>query len=122
MAQEFCLAGADFEPLGAFKQLHQRLVSVDLQHLAPARLAVLLLDFHQLVICYAAHAFHQHQRTDNLFYCTVFFQHDRPSLRQQLFQLCIQLPGNFLIPRLHILFLDVFRAANGLPNGQLGDI
>ena len=58
-----------------FKQLHQRVGAVDLQHLAAAFFAVLQLDFAQLVIGNAFHAADQHQRSGDFLDGTIFLRH-----------------------------------------------
>ena len=65
----------DAQAVGGFKQLHHRLVAIHFQHFAGTNFAVRLMDFHQLIVCHAADAFHQHQRANDLFNRMVLFEH-----------------------------------------------
>ena len=74
-AQKTDLAVAEVDAGRGFKELHQRIGAVDLQHLAPSRLSACQLDLAQLVVLDVFDAFHQHQRTGNFPDRTVFLCH-----------------------------------------------
>ena len=72
MSQKTRFAGRDLQSLGTFKKLNERLVTIDFQHLSPADLPVILLDFDQLIVLYAFDALHEHQRPDDFFDRLIF--------------------------------------------------
>ena len=75
VAQETGLGIVNLQALGAFKQLNQRLVAVDNQHLAAADLSVGLLDLHQFVVFDTLDLVNQHQGADDLANRLVIFTH-----------------------------------------------
>ena len=76
MAQEADFGVPEVDAGGGFKQLHNGLVAVDLQHLAAAAGAVGQLDLAQLVVSDALYLLHHHQRSGDLMYGTVFLHHN----------------------------------------------
>ena len=84
VTEETRLGGADFQPLRALKQLHQRFVAVYFQHFALADFAVFLLDFHKFVVTYAVDVVDKHQGADHFSDCFVFLYHCADSPLREL--------------------------------------
>ena len=63
------------KPLRIFKELNDRFVAVDFQHLAPSRFSVCTDDVYEFVIFYALYALHEHKRADYFLYGLVFLKH-----------------------------------------------
>ena len=60
-----------------FKELNQHVSAVDLKHSATAHVAVRQLYLAKLVVLYALDLLYKHQRSCDLFYCSVFSDHFR---------------------------------------------
>ena len=75
VAQEADLGLGQVDALRGLEQLHDRLVALDLQHLAAAGLAVGQLDLAQLVVGDALDVLHDHQRAGDLSYGFILFDH-----------------------------------------------
>ena len=79
-AQEADFAVGEVDAGGCFKELYQRIGSVDFKHLAAAGLAVRQFDLTELIVGDVFNLFHQHQRAGDFFYRTIFFCHLLPVL------------------------------------------
>ena len=75
LAQKARFRGGYFQSRGAFKELDKGFVAVDLQYFSASFFAVFLLDLDEFVIFDAFDVFDEHQRSYDLTYGFVFFQH-----------------------------------------------
>ena len=73
--KETHLAGLQVNARGGIIELHQSIAAVDLQHLAAPLLSAGKGDLGHLIVGHVFHALHQHQRTRNLLYRSVFLRH-----------------------------------------------
>ena len=88
MAQKADARIGEVDARRRFKQLHDRAVAVDLEHLAAARAAVGEDDLCQLVIRDALHMVHDHQRAGNFADGLIFTDHSSCSPFSAIAAIC----------------------------------
>ena len=79
-AQKTDFTVGEVDACGCFKELYQRIGTVDFKHLAAAGLAVGQFDLAELVVGDIFNLLHQHQGAGDFFYRTIFFCHLLPVL------------------------------------------